>query len=189
MQMTHPQLWLRPETVLKKLDVAKGIFQTIDILAFFSSWQLWHRLICISPLDNKKTIYLIYSSIIHMRVDARHRLRRVFCCRDAQPACASQKHGGKRPCPSRDVNRRESFQWNVWARRWQRSRDGGGMERGGRDERCGVKKGMRGVKASEGRAIKSDGGRGPWTGWGSALCVAMVQAQSELLHSSVLLLS
>lgn len=172
--MTHPLLWLRPETVLKT-----WIFPPIDILAnFFPVTAL---------TDNEKTIYSIdcfYKShesgctpatetcLSPSRCSARLRIAKTW--REAAVPLSGCK---------------PTWIFSVQARRWQRSRDGGGMERGGRDERCGVKKGMRGVKAIEGKAIKSDGGRGPWMGWGSALCVAMVQAQSELLHSSVLLLS
>lgn len=104
-----------------------------------------------------------------MRVDARHRPRRVFGRRDAQPACAWRKHGGKRPCLSQDVNRRASFSVATFQRGDDRGAgDGGGVERGGGDERCGVKKGMRGVKASEGKAIKSGGAGGGGRGWGEA---------------------
>lgn len=39
-----------------------------------------------------------------------------------------KKHGGKRPCSSQDVNRRESFQSDVSAQRRQRS---GGRGRNG----------------------------------------------------------
>lgn len=62
-------------------------------------------------------------------------------------------------------------------RRWE------GRRKRWRNERCGIKKGMRVVEASKEEQWKGGGGgRG---GWGSdtALCVAMVQAQSEL-HSS-----
>lgn len=92
-----------------------------------------------------------------MRGDARCRPRRVFRHRHAQPPRTRRKHGGKRPCLSHNVNRRASLSVATFQRADDRGA-GMGMERGGRDERCGVKKGMRGVKASEGKAIK--GGRG-----------------------------
>lgn len=64
-------------------------------------------------------------------------------------------------------------------RRWE------GRRKRWRNERCGIKKGMRVVEASKEEQWKGGGGGGGRGGWGSdtALCVAMVQAQSEL-HSS-----